>query len=387
LVSRPTALSFSAAILCACGGTSSSTSGDGGTDAKRAEAAVDVIHNEASKPHDAGGLHANGTLGTWQTLAPMPLPRANHCAVAAGGYLVVIGGNYASGGGNFVTTDAVDVAALKGDGTVGPWSDAGKTPLPVFECTATASGSTIYLVDGIYCATPMDCSSPVPSDQGHMFSAELSANGKLGPWKSLGPLPKGQDALYSNAWIATDTSATLYAMDARMNSTSTLHIGTSPTLGMWSDDDWLPGFLAHAQYAFTGAYVYVLGGYDSTADASLVTVAGGNGAPIEASGKVGAAFATQALPTPVAFGQAVAADDWIFLVGGASDVFVGPGLATAQSSQVGAGGQLGKWGALSSLPEGRRDQALTLAGDFLYLTGGGYTAGGFPTVFAARVRF
>jgi len=220
-----------------------------------------------------------------------------------------------------------------------------------------------------------------------MFSAELSESGALGPWKSLGPLPKGQDAFYSNAWIATDVSSTLYAMDARTNSTATLHIGTSPALGTWSDDDWLPGFLAHAQYAFTGAYVYVLGGYDSTADASLVIVPGVNGAPIEASGKVGTAFTTETLPAPLAFGQGVAVDDWIFVVGGASDIFVGPGLASAVSSQVGAGGMLGKWGDQSSLPEGRRDQALTLAGDFLYLTGGGYTAGGLPTVFAARVRF
>jgi len=219
-----------------------------------------------------------------------------------------------------------------------------------------------------------------------MFSAELSAAGKLGAWKSLGPLPRGQDALYSNAWIASDASSTLYAMDARTSNTATLHIGTSPKLGTWSVDSWLPGFLGHAQYAFTGAYVYVLGGYVSV-DAGLVTGTTVSGAPIDVSGTVGAAFDTQALPTPVAFGQAVAVDDWIFLVGGGSDVFVGPGLASAQSSQVGAGGELGKWAAQSSLPEGRRDQALTLAGDFLYLTGGGYTAGGLPTVFAARVRF
>ena len=31
--------------------------------------------------------------------------------------------------------------------------------------------------------------------------------------------------------------------------------------------------------------------------------------------------------------------------------------------------------------------ALTLAGDFLYVTGGGYMGPGLDTVFAARVRF
>ena len=288
-------------------------------------------------------------LGTWQTLAPMPLPLANHCAVAAGGYLVVIGGNYGVSDGGFVKTDAVQVAQLEGDGTVGPWSQAGTTPSPVFECTATASGSTIYLVDGIY---------DDGRDVGHMFSAVLSATGKLGPWKPLGPLPNGQDAFYSNAWIATDANATLYAMDERTKDTATLRVETSPKIGAWSEDNWLPGFLGRAQYAFTGAYVYVLGGYG--ADAKNTVHATVIGAPIETNGKVGPAFTTEALPTPVAFGQAVAVDDWIFVVGGTSDVYVGPG---------------------------RRDQALTLAGDFIYLTGGGYMGPGLPTVFAARVRF
>jgi Kelch motif len=369
-----------AAILCACSG-SLRTSAEGGTDAGRSDARADAPPADTSTKPDSGGALANGTLGAWTTLSPMPLPRANHCAVTAAGYLVVLGGNnQPEDGGAFVRIDAVDVAALNGDGTVGPWSSAGTTPSPVYECTATASGSTIYLVDGIY---------EDMSDQGHMFSAELSPAGKLGAWKQLGPLPNGQDAFYSSAWIANDAHSTLYAMDARLpmkgDGIAALHVATSPKLGAWSEDNWLPGFLGHPQYAFTGSYVYTLGGYESD-DAGNPVVATVSGAPIEADGSVGAPFTTEPLPTPIAFGEAMAVDDWIFQVGGQASAF-GTGVAGAFSAPVGTDGKLGTWKAQPSLPEGRTSLTLTLAGDFLYVTGGGYLGSGLPTVFSARVRF
>jgi hypothetical protein len=368
-------------MVCACSGAAQS-SAEAGTDAGRSDAPSDAPRADTSKnPESGGGALANGTLGAWTAATPMLLPRANHCAVAAAGYLVVIGGNYEpDGGSGFVDIDAVDVAALHGDGTVGPWSSAGTTPSPVYECTATASGSTIYLVDGIYDDV---------MDQGHMFSAELSAAGKLGPWKPLGPLPNGQDAFYSNAWIANDAHSTLYAMDARLpmsgDDIAALRVATSPKLGTWAEDNWLPGFLGHPQYAFTGTFVYALGGYESD-DAGNPVVATVSGAPIEADGSVGASFTTEPLPTPVAFGEAVAVDDWIFQVGGQTSAF-GTGVAGAVSAQVLADGKLGVWKGQPSLPEGRTSLALTLAGDFLYVTGGGYLGPGLPTVFSARVRF
>lgn len=74
------------------------------------------------------------------------------------------------------------------------------------------------------------------------------------------------------------------------------------------------------------------------------------------------------------------------MIGGKSSLF-GSGVPAALSAHVGADGQLGAWSAATSLPEGRTDMAVTLAGDFLYLTGGGYMGPGVATVFAARVRF
>jgi hypothetical protein len=333
----------------------------------------------------APSAHANGTVEPWSTLAPMPVPRANHCSVTASGYLVVIGGNYGNEDGGFTNTNAVDVALLHADGSLGPWTQAGTTPSPVNSCTATAKGSTIYIVDGIY---------DDMSKSGQVFAASLSTGGMLGAWTSLGALPNGPSGTmtvpYSNAWITSDAASTLYVMDPRLDTLSvvaTLHVPLEPSFGAWSEDDWLPGFLGHPQYAFTGAYFYVLGGYSSDDAGDLSVVGSVHGAPLESNGRVGSAFASQALPSPVDFGAAVAVDGWVFEVGGQNNVFAGPGIPNVVSAEVGSDGQLGKWATQPGLPQGRTSPALTLAGDFLYVTGGGYQAGGLDTVFAARVRF
>jgi hypothetical protein len=345
--------------------------------------AQNVIHLDAGtmdakgKPVDASSAAANGTLGAWQSLSPMPLPRANHCAVAAAGYLVVIGGNYeADGGTSFIDIDAVHVAAIRADGTLGAWSQAGSTPSPVSGCTAAANGSTIYLVDGIY---------DDMADQGHAFSAELSASGTLGSWTALGALPNTEDAFSSDAWFLASSAGTLLAMGSTLTATAALELTTVPTTGAWSADTWLPGFLGRPEYAFTGSYVYALGGYLSN-DGGNPTVTTATGAAVESDGKVGTPFVTEALPSPITFGRAVAVDAWVFVVGGKSSLF-GPGESGTYSAKVGASGQLGTWSAQAALPEGRTDMALTLSGDFLYLTGGGYMGPGVASVFSARVRF
>lgn len=392
---RPLLLLLLLLPLAGCSSSSSPVASvDAGTDsaAPTPDASLDGASDggglDAAVPTDAPttdgstGL-ANGTVGAWQTLSPMPQARANHCSVTAAGYLVVIGGNYANDAGGFSSTDAVHVAALQPDGSLGAWSQAGTTPSPVNSCTATAQGNTIYLVDGIY---------DDPSYQGTMMSATLSGAGVLSPWTMLGPLPSGQDAFYSNAWIASDSASTLYAMDAYLPSDGgagaiiALHVPLSPQVGSWSMDEWLPDFLGHPQYAFTGKYVYALGGYSTDDAGNLPVQSTVFEAPIESGGNVGSAVAVQALPSPVAFGQGVAVDDWLFVVGGKDAVF-GSGVSSVVSAQLGSGGSIGAWTSQTALPDGRTDFAMTLAGDFLYVTGGGSNGPGLDTVFAARVRF
>ena len=325
----------------------------------------------------ATGAHADGTVGAWSTLTPLPLPRANHCAAVVGGWLLVIGGNYLPPGAtDFKTIDAIHAAPLQPDGSLGPWQQAGKTPSPVYECTATGDASRLYIVDGIY----DDMTSG-----GQVWAADLSTAGMLSALTSISTLPAGANALYADAWVH---GSTLYAATSNLdkNMTGTLHAPiTGNSLGSWNEDDWRPGFVGHPQYAFTGSYFFVLGGYQS-ADAGLVAIPDVSGAPLNSSGMIGSRFKTISLDAPTAFGTAIAVDDYLFIVGGKEGVFSAPGVATVESAHVGSNGQLDTWTAQTSLPAGRTNHAIALGGDFLYVTGGGMNGPGLDTVYSARVR-
>ena len=81
-------------------------------------------------------------------------------------------------------------------------------------------------------------------------------------------------------------------------------------------------------------------------------------------------------------------DDHLFVLGGKAGVVTCNGQPDTLSANASPDGALGARTAVTPLlPEGRTSLAVTLAGDFLYATGGGFDAGGLPTVFAARVRF
>jgi hypothetical protein len=350
--------------------------------------AADAAPTDAGLPEAGGVTRATGQLASWATSEPMPTPRANHCSVVANGFLVVIGGNYKPAGKTgFVNVADVHVARIAVDGSLGAWKVAGQTPSPVNSCTAASDGKDVYLVDGIF----DDLTAG-----GKVRRATLSDAGDLDAWQTLGALPGGVDVLYS---IARVTAGRLDAFYAELpGSGDGIALADVPvtgaSLGTWSHTTWLTGFRGHPQYAFAtldgslggGSYVYALGGYTS-GDAGNDVVADGAAAALDAAGVPGASFAVRPLPKPTSFGQAIAIDDWLFVIGGKSGVLSGEGSADAMAAKIGAGGALDAWTSTASLPAGRTSHSVAAAGDFVYVTGGGFDAGGLDTVFAARVRY
>ena len=364
-------------------GTSSAAPGGSSGDASDSGAAID-----ASPADAAVATRANGQLTSWATSAPLPTPRANHCSVVANGFLVVIGGNYMPPGKSaFVNIADVHVARIAADGSLGAWKVAGQTPSPVNSCTAASDGKDVYLVDGIF---------DDMAAGGKVRRATLSDDGDLAAWETLGALPGGVDVLYS---IARVTAGRLDAFYAELpGSGDGIALAGAPvtgtSLGAWQHTTWLTGFRGHPQYAFAtldaslggGSYVYALGGYTS-GDGGNDVVADGAAAVLDAAGVPGASFAVRALPKPTSFGQAIAVDDWLFVIGGKSGVFGSAGSTDAVAAHIGAGGALDSWTTVASLPAGRTSHSVAASGDFVYVTGGGFDAGGLDTVFSARVRY
>lgn len=334
---------------------------------------------DASTPSDAGfdagvdaasGAKANGTLGAWQTLAPLPHERANFCATVVGSYVVAIGGNYPSDAG-FTKLDEIAVARFHDDGSLDAWKVAGHMPSPVTECTAGASGDTLYVIDGIY---------DDASKEGHVFTADLASDGTLGALTDSATLPAGVDAFDNLAFFA---AGHVWSTVSRLSGSCGL-IG-APS---WSETDFLSEFRGRPAWASAIAsgttYAYVLGGY-SDADAGNMVLRSGAGAKVDSSGVSGGVTVTD-LPKPTTFGMAASADDWVFVLGGRDQVFAGPPAPDVFAAQAGTGGALGAWTAQMPLPSPRTNAVALVAGNYLYVLGGANTSA-TDTVFAARVRF
>lgn len=341
---------------------------------------------------EAPTSRATGALTAWNALPALPVARGNHCSVVANGYLVVIGGNHKpKGAKDFVTVADVHVAKLDADGNAGQWKLAGKLASPVSSCTAATDGKDVYVVDGIF----DDAAVSADPKKNTVLRASLADDGTLGAWTEMGALPDGVRILYSDATVE---GGALRAFFARLpDNGDGIALATAPvengaTLGAWQSSTWLPGFRGHPQYALAkpegakgASYIYALGGYAS-GDKGNAVLADGAGAALDLEGVPGKSFPVRALPKPTSFGKAVAIDDWLFVIGGKDEVLTGKGRSDVFAAHIEAGGALGEWKVVAAMPEGRTSHAVAAHGDLVYVTGGGFDAGGLDTVWSARVR-
>lgn len=314
---------------------------------------------------------ATGELEAWSAGPELPTPRANHCIAVIDDTVLVIGGNYKAGA-DFVKTNEVHAARMT-NGVLGAWQLAGTMPSPVTECTATSDGRRLYVLDGLY---------DEESDGCQVFTATLDEAGKLSPMTAMTQLP--QIAISSEATVK---DGVLLMMDTVLpaDGDRTITLRTSVTGGDWSEDDWQIGFRAQAQYAFADAgFAYTIGGYS-----------GAEGNPVSdevfvadlGTGGIGVGRPTTKLPAPVSFGEAIAVDDFVFVVGGRAQVFGGEPSTAVYAAPVLTDGALGEWATLAPLPMARTNHELALVGDHLVIAGGAAGGAGDANVLVARVRF
>lgn len=312
---------------------------------------------------------ATGALDAWQAAAPLPVARANHCTAVIGDFLLVIGGNRKHGD-DFVKTADIHAGRVSADGSIA-WHLAGTLPSPATECTATSDGRTLFVLDGLY---------DNAEHARRVWTASLDDAGMLAPLTSLAPLPQ----------IAISSEATVHAGSLLLVDTllpdeggATVTLRTPLAAATWQSDDWGIGFRAQAQYAFTAHHAYALGGYaDANAVSADVFVA-----DLASDGTTSPARAATPLPMPIAFGEAVAVDDWLFVAGGRAAVFGAPGTTAVLASPIADDGSLGTWQPVASLPVTRTNHELALVGVHLVLTGGAANGPGDDLVLTARVRF
>jgi len=199
-------------------------------------------------------LQPDGSLGAWSEGPKMSVTRFHHAMVSSGDTLYVVGGLT---GDNTDNTPVVERAVVSSDGKLGAWSLA--TPLPEKRSHhgLAADDAALYVTAGLK-GDP----AGVHTDLRDVLRAPINADGSLGEWSTVGELP---------ATLATHSSfihlGYLYVVGGvEGSSKDTNHvrrasIGADGILGAWEDLAPLPKARAHAHHTpVHGAFVYSAGG-------------------------------------------------------------------------------------------------------------------------------
>jgi len=292
-------------------------------------------------------IGADGLPGPWTATTALPHPLAGASAVAARGYVVLTGGQVAEGGNLRALTRVAETytAPIAADGSLGAWTPGPALPAPRFHHPSVYHDGWVYVVGG---------QGATEAETG-VFAARLGADGKLGPWQTLRPLPEPR----SHHAVVIDRGAVYVigglggnAARQPVQHKSVLRavIARDGTLGEWQQVGEMPhSYATHSAFVHDDALWVVGGVEDNTTFSARVWRA-----PLSRSGTLGSWSEVQALPlgrghvhvTPVIGGRVYSVGGRIAAQQGQSPVtdavlvgaFTGTPQAAGQATGCASGG-------------------------------------------------
>jgi N-acetylneuraminic acid mutarotase len=292
----------------------------------------------------------------------LPTARAGAAAVAAGGFLYVIGGDATSG-----IKTIVESAAIAPDGTLGTFAATTGVALASARAyfTAVVLGSTLYAVGGT--GTAGDIST--------IESAALAPDGTLGSFSLVSGIQTTVSRHGAATAVARDTVFMLGGSTGAGELASVEHaaIDNDGALAAFAKVATLPlaGPRAEGASVMIGDHLYLLGGADLTTLAPRTDV---DSATVQPDGTLSAfALVPGIATTGTRLGSAVAViGGYVYLIGGTDTSTSNTGLTTVERAPINADGTLGTFAAYSSshLVVGRSFAPVAVIGSTLYIFGG-----------------
>jgi hypothetical protein len=219
-------------------------------------------------------IGADGMVGGWEQLTPLPSSRAGHSVIATDRVVLLTGGQ----GADRKNITETLVARVGEDGSLGPWAVGPALPGPRFHHSMATHGRFVYVTGGLEAATS------VPS----VFRAELRPDGTLSEWTALPDMPKPRShhgsfvhdgALYLVAGLNGNPAAPHEPLRDVLRAA----IGADGSLGEWTTVSALPhAYGTHSAFAHDG-FVYLVGGVEDNARFSDAVLR----APIKTDGTLG----------------------------------------------------------------------------------------------------
>lgn len=264
-------------------------------------------------------INTDGSLGSFTSTTSLPANAYDTTAVAANGFVYVLGGNNGS------SDDAnVYYAKLNVDGTVGSWNTGTSLPTTRSGGTSVTANGYIYYLGGQGAA--------------HVYYAKLNADGSIGSWTDEGTvLPAGK----SNA---TSVVANGYVYVIGGSSSSSVYYATlnsNGTTGAFSTNATpLPQGLGYATSEVANGYVYVIGGTTNGANTGVLsTVYYGK---LNSNGSVtsGTWSTSAAMTDPRWGGSGVIANGYVYVIAGNNASGNTSNIYYASTQRVQIGGSL-----------------------------------------------
>lgn len=273
----------------------------------------------------------------WTSTTTLPEPYIPRAVVGIYGgqrYIYLVGGKNAAG--SAIVT--VRRAAITGDGSLSGWQNT--TPLPValysHAVVASSDGRFLYVLGGWQNTTRVKT----------VYRAEVGANGLLGGWATLTPLP---EEIAQQAAVLVGNR--IYMIGGQNtndthNKVTTTTIRTDGSLSGWISVTSLPRPVERLSAVVINGSIYVTGGSDGrTTGGAFDTV---YYSKINSNGTL-AGWQTTQLPEPLYYHQSVVQNGRLFVLGGTTDETTG--RAQVWSSAINAGGWLDGWRAEPALPK------------------------------------
>ena len=259
---------------------------------------------------ERAAINADGSLGTWQTMAAMTRGRSTFAAVEYGGYLYAIGGREPS--------SSVERAAINADATLGPWASATPMGLERRYVAAVAWNGYIYAIGGEAAYSHASVERTV-----------VGPDGAIGPWQTVTPMttPRGQHS-------AVAVGNSIYVLGGQnppygpFTSVERTTINGDGSLATWETVASMIVPRMNLAAAAVGGYIYAIGGSDSHG-VIYETV---ERAKVNADGSLGPWELTTSMTSPRWRLAAAQGDGFIYALGGAVDEW--SGLNTVEFSEI-----------------------------------------------------
>lgn len=200
----------------------------------------------------------DGSLGPWQLAGNLAVPRYQSVAVAAGGYLYLLGGSPIGGG----IIANIERAAVMADGSLGPWTQIAPLPVARTVHAAATTSSHVYVLGG----------AVGDATYKSVIYAKVLPDGSLGSWEPTSSLTRFR--YWSGAGVV---DGTLYAIGGLGDSAANCaDVEAAPILADGSLGAWAVTTATQTPrcYAETGAsatHLYAISGYSGEPVASGLT--------------------------------------------------------------------------------------------------------------------